>query len=191
MVHTSKHFVRNTMSYTPIYRFFLIYSLHFPFWAPSLQKWCTCLLSVPNMERVSILSPPCFGDRRDGKSYGGGLACGVQSNTRILEELGPQLKDLKKGEVIILDDCFPILPLLPNIQSQRTQITQHDKPSKMMGTPSLKAVESIHLPSCTPRLHAATRAQVGYEPRGAYPMTPLDAHTQNFCVPVSILGRCA
>ena len=36
----------------------------------------------------------------------GGLACGVRSDTRILKELGPQLKDLKKG-VILLDGGFP------------------------------------------------------------------------------------
>ena len=37
----------------------------------------------------------------------GGLACGVRSDTRILKELGPQLKDLKPGEVILLDGGFP------------------------------------------------------------------------------------
>ena len=37
----------------------------------------------------------------------GGLVCGVRSDTHILKELGPQLKDLKKGEVILLDGSFP------------------------------------------------------------------------------------
>ena len=37
----------------------------------------------------------------------GGLACCVRSDTRILKEIGPQLKDLKKGEVILLDGGFP------------------------------------------------------------------------------------
>ena len=37
----------------------------------------------------------------------GGLACGVRSDMRILRELGPQLKDLKPGGVILLDGGFP------------------------------------------------------------------------------------
>ena len=37
----------------------------------------------------------------------GGLACSVRSDTQILKEVEPQLKDLRKGEVILLDGSFP------------------------------------------------------------------------------------
>ena len=37
----------------------------------------------------------------------GGIACSVQSATCILGEVGPHLKDRKKGEVILLDGGFP------------------------------------------------------------------------------------
>ena len=49
--------------------------------------------------------------------------------------------------------------LLYHIQSQRTRITRHGKPSTMMGTLSFGAMESFRLPSCTPRLCAAAYAR--------------------------------
>ena len=37
----------------------------------------------------------------------GGLACGVRSDTRILKECGPEIKQYKKAETALLDGGFP------------------------------------------------------------------------------------
>ena len=58
----------------------------------------------------------------------GGLACDVRSDMR--KELGPQLKDLEKGEVILLDGGFPGRKhqIVPPLQS----------PPLMLGRPPFK-----------------------------------------------------
>ena len=49
--------------------------------------------------------------------------------------------------------------VLYHIRSQKARITQNGTPSTTMGTPLFRAVESIHLPNCTPGLCAVTRAR--------------------------------
>lgn len=39
--------------------------------------------------------------------WAGGLACGARSDTRILKECGPEIKEFQPGEVMLMDGGFP------------------------------------------------------------------------------------
>ena len=47
-----------------------------------------------------------FVDHFGQYSWVGGLACAVRSDTRILKECGPEIRQYKKGEAALLDGVF-------------------------------------------------------------------------------------
>ena len=79
----------------------------------------------------------------------------MRSDTPVLKEIRPQLKDPKKGKVILRDGkawCYTVSKAKergsPNMASQVQQ-----------WAPLHSASESVHLPSCTLRMRAANCAQ--------------------------------
>ena len=148
------------------------------------------LLPVPNMERAMylILSPPRFGDPQDGRGYVEGFARGVRSDTWILKEFGPQLKDLKKGEVILLDGSFPgrkhgIISKGKEHGSRNMAIQVQRWAFLHLGPLRASVCSVVHL-GCVPRpVH-----KIGDELGGAYPMTPLYARAL-LCFGVSFLNN--
>ena len=73
----------------------------------------------------------------------------MQSDTQILKKFGPQLKDPKKGEVILLDGGFPEESMVLYQVHPTWQAKYNDGHSLIWG------LESIHLPfvhlGCVPQ----------------------------------------
>ena len=96
MENTYKHFLHNVCPYIPFFiTTFLLTTFALLGLFPSQMVH---LLPVPDMEwAVSTLSLERYGDPRGSKGNVGGVACGMQSDMWILQELGPAQRPQEGG----------------------------------------------------------------------------------------------